>query len=312
MNEPITADLSGQTTVILGGTGNIGEGIVRAHIAAGATVVVPSRDADRIEVVRRALDVGADRLVGIEGDTQTFDGMTKIAEETVDRAGLPTHLVASIGGWFGGQPVWQTDEQAWNTYFVDPSRAHFAAARAFIPRMADGGSYTMILGLSAYLGMPATSPRAMHGGALRMLRQTLSTEVGPQRRVNSLAFAPLLNRAATARRPHLAQLRPRRSPHPGPRDHPDRDRPGLPGARAGRLHRADDQRVHSGDGPRPTRHPGCRAEDARPDETSRMTPARADGAAAVSPRANRMSDSPWNRTGARAQSLGAVWLTPAP
>ena len=140
MNEPITTDLSGQTTVILGGTGNIGEGIVRAHIAAGATVVLPSRDADRIEVVRQALDEGADRLVGIEGDTQTFDGMTKVAEETVDRAGLPTHVVASIGGWYGGQPVWQTDEQAWNTYFVDPSRAHFAAARAFIPRIADGAA----------------------------------------------------------------------------------------------------------------------------------------------------------------------------
>ena len=198
MNEPITADLSGQTTVILGGTGNIGEGIVRAHIAAGATVVVPSRNADRIEVVRRALDRGADRLVGIEGDTQTFDGMHRIAQEAVDRAGMPTHVVASIGGWYGGQPVWQTDEHAWNTYFVDPSRAHFAAARAFIPTMTDGASYTMILGLSAYLALPATSPRAMHGGALRMLRQTLSTEVGQQRRVNSLAFAPLLNRA----RPH--------------------------------------------------------------------------------------------------------------
>jgi NAD(P)-dependent dehydrogenase (short-subunit alcohol dehydrogenase family) len=198
MNEPITPDLSGRTTVILGGTGNIGEGIVRAHIAAGATVVLPSRDADRIEVVRRALDEGADRLVGIEGDTQTFDGMTAVAEETVARAGLPTHVVASLGGWNGGQPVWQTDEESWNAYFVDPSRAHFAAARAFIPRMTDGGSYTMILGLSAYLGMPATSPRAMHGGALRMLRQTLSAEVGPQRRVNSIAFAPLLSRA----RPH--------------------------------------------------------------------------------------------------------------
>jgi NAD(P)-dependent dehydrogenase (short-subunit alcohol dehydrogenase family) len=197
MNEPISADLSGQTTVILGGTGNIGEGIVRAHIAAGATVVVPSRDADRIEVVRQALDGGADRLVGIEGDTQSFEGMSTVAEETVARAGLPTHVVASIGGWYGGQPVWLTDEQAWDTYFVDPSRAHFAAARAFIQRMADGGSYTMILGLSAYLAMPATGPRAMHGGALRMLRQTLSAEVGP-RRVNSLAFAPLLSRA----RPH--------------------------------------------------------------------------------------------------------------
>ncbi len=198
MNEPITADLSGQTTVILGGTGNIGEGIVRAHIAAGATVVVPSRNADRIEIVRRAIDGDVDRLVGIEGDTQTFDGMHRIAQEAVDRAGIPTHVVASIGGWYGGQPVWQTDERAWNTYFVDPSRAHFAAARAFIPAMTDGGSYTMILGLSAYLALPATSPRAMHGGALRMLRQTLTTEVGEQRRVNSLAFAPLLNRA----RPH--------------------------------------------------------------------------------------------------------------
>ncbi len=284
MNEPITADLSGQTTVILGGTGNIGEGIVRAHIAAGATVVVPSRNADRIEVVRRALDGGADRLVGIEGDTQTFDGMTEVAEEAVDRAGLPTHVVASIGGWYGGQPVWQTDEHAWNTYFVDPSRAHFAAARAFIPRMTDGGSYTMILGLSAYLALPATSPRAMHGGALRMLRQTLSTEVGPRRRVNSLAFAPLLNRARPHGDPTWLQLRPRRSPHPGPRYHPDGDRPGLPGARPGRLHRTDDQRVHRGDGPRPTRHPGCRVEEARRDEKSRMTPARADGAAPLGPR----------------------------
>jgi NAD(P)-dependent dehydrogenase (short-subunit alcohol dehydrogenase family) len=107
--------------------------------------------------------------------------MHRIAQETVDRAGIPTHVVASIGGWYGGQPVWQTDEHAWNTYFVDPSRAHFAAARAFIPRMTDGGSYTMILGLSAYLALPATSRRAMHGGALRMLRQTLSTEVGQHR-----------------------------------------------------------------------------------------------------------------------------------
>ena len=226
--------------------------------------------------------------------------MRKIAQEAVDRAGIPTHVVASIGGWYGGQPVWQTDEQAWNTYFVDPSRAHFAAARAFIPRMTEGGSYTMILGLSAYLALSATSPRAMHGGALRMLRQTLSTEVGQQRRVNSLAFAPLLNRARPHGDPTWLQLRPRRSPHLGPRYHFDRDRPGLPGARPGQLHRADDQRVHSGDGPRPTRQPGCGGEDARRDEKSRMTPARADGAAPL-PRANRSSDSSCNYTGASAR-----------
>ena len=42
MNETTTADLSGQTTVILGGPGNIGEGILRAHIAARATSSSPA------------------------------------------------------------------------------------------------------------------------------------------------------------------------------------------------------------------------------------------------------------------------------
>ena len=70
-----------------------------------------------------------------------------------------------------------------------------------------------------------------------MLRQTLSAEVGPRRRVSSLAFAPLLNRARPHGDPtwlhsdHVGRLT------LGLGYHPDGDRPGLPGARPGRLHR---------------------------------------------------------------------------
>jgi hypothetical protein len=129
----------------------------------------------------------------------------------------------------------------------------------------------MILGLSAYLAMPATSPRAMHGGALRMLRQTLSTEVGQQRRVNSLAFAPLLSRA----RPHG---------DPGwlSSDHVGRLTLGL--ATTPTVTGQDFQVPALADytalmtsgfpaetGARPTCHPGCRVGQARRDEKSRMT-----------------------------------------
>ena len=68
----------------------------------------------------------------------------------------------------GGQPVWQTDELAWNSYFVDPSRTHLARLH---PEDYRRGSYTMILGPSAYLALPATTPRTMHGGASWRLRR---------------------------------------------------------------------------------------------------------------------------------------------
>ena len=228
LSQPLTPVLGGHNTVVLGGAGNVGEGIVRAHLAAGATVVVPSRKATRLEVVRRAMADGADRLIAIDGDTETFHGMQRIAEEAVERAGVPTHVVASIGGGYEGPPVWQTDERAFETYFVGSSRAHFAAARAFLPAMAPGGDYTMILGLSAYLALPGSSPINMHGGALRMLRQAL---VGRGRR-SAADQQPRLRSTAqprtSARRPQLAQLRQCRSRHPWPRHHLHRDRPGPP------------------------------------------------------------------------------------
>lgn len=46
------ARLAGSVALVLGGTGNVGEGIVRAFLEAGGTVAVPSRS----ERISRSFD----------------------------------------------------------------------------------------------------------------------------------------------------------------------------------------------------------------------------------------------------------------
>jgi NAD(P)-dependent dehydrogenase (short-subunit alcohol dehydrogenase family) len=46
---PVTPDLSGRHVLIPGGTGGVGEGTVRAYLAAGADVVVPTRSQARAQ-----------------------------------------------------------------------------------------------------------------------------------------------------------------------------------------------------------------------------------------------------------------------
>ena len=63
------AKLDGKIALIPGGTGGVGEGIVRGFLNAGATVVVPSRREESLEKLRRQLGESAgDRFVPLVGE----------------------------------------------------------------------------------------------------------------------------------------------------------------------------------------------------------------------------------------------------
>lgn len=51
-NDTTSPDLSGRHILIPGGTGGVGQGAVRAYLAAGADVVVPTRNEARAEEFR--------------------------------------------------------------------------------------------------------------------------------------------------------------------------------------------------------------------------------------------------------------------
>ncbi|WP_432097024.1 SDR family NAD(P)-dependent oxidoreductase [Streptomyces sp. bgisy100] len=190
------APLDGRVVVVPGGTGNVGEGIVRAFLRTGATVVVPGRSRERLDALAELIGPRpGGRLVPLHAGYGTFDEATGIAERIVADHGRVDHVVPSIGGWWMGRTLWQTDENDWQKHFVETTTSHLAVARAFVPRLDAAGSYTLIAGFAAREPYPRAGVISMHGAAVLMMREALSADLRGQRRVNNLLLGPIVNRS---------------------------------------------------------------------------------------------------------------------
>lgn len=189
-------DLLNHRVVIIGGTGSVGEGIVRAWLKTGAQVVIPSRTDSKVDRFREIIaDGGAgENLHFATGDYTSFDGASAMAQKITQEFGPVTDVIASIGGWWQGKPLWEVSEQDWQKYFVDLSTAHVASVRAWIPHLPASGSYQLILGGSATTPVPGASIINMEQAGLLMMRKVLSAEAGDHRRITSMVLGPVISR----------------------------------------------------------------------------------------------------------------------
>jgi len=192
-----TPDLPGRRVLIPGGTGGVGEGMVRAYLAAGADVVVPTRSQERAGEFRRLLgDAAAGRLHLVVHDYATFAGAESLAATMEDRLGGIDDVAAPIGGWWAGKRLWEIGEIDWQGAFVQLATTHTAIMRAALPRMKPGGAYSLVVGASASTPVPGSGLVSMEQAALLMMQQVLAAELGGDKRVFALMLGPVRTRAA--------------------------------------------------------------------------------------------------------------------
>ncbi|SFY52681.1 SDR family NAD(P)-dependent oxidoreductase [Streptomyces sp. F-1] len=185
-------DLSSRRALVPGGTGAVGEGVVRGYLAAGADVVVPTRTQERAEEFRAVLgEAATDRLHLMVHDYTTFAGAEQLAEEMERRLGGVDDVVAPIGGWWAGKRLSEIDEADWQSAFVDPATAHLAVLRACLPRLNARGAYTLIVGASAFTPIPGSGLVSMEQAALLMMQQVLAAELDGEQRAFALVLGVL-------------------------------------------------------------------------------------------------------------------------
>lgn len=188
-------DLSGRRALVPGGTGAVGEGVVRGYLAAGADVVVPTRTQERAEEFRAVLgEAATDRLHLVVHDYTTFAGAEQLAEEMERSLGGVDDVVAPIGGWWAGKRLSEIDEADWQSAFVDLATAHLAVLRACLPRLNPRGAYTLIVGASAFTPIPGSGLVSMEQAALLMMQQVLAAEHDGEQRVFALVLGPVRTR----------------------------------------------------------------------------------------------------------------------
>lgn len=193
-------DLSGRSVLVPGGTGGVGEGVVRTALAAGAVVVVPTRSAERGEELRAALGPVArsGRLHLVVHDYATFEGAQDLARRVVDRLGGLDDVVAPIGGWWSGGPVWSVEEQDWRSAVVDLLGTHLGVLRACLPHMGRRGAYTVVVGQSATTPVPGSSLVSIEQAGVLMMQRVASVEAASSRRVFALVLGPVRTRTVDA------------------------------------------------------------------------------------------------------------------
>jgi NAD(P)-dependent dehydrogenase (short-subunit alcohol dehydrogenase family) len=185
--------------VVLGGAGEVGEGIVRVLAAAGVHVLVPTRSASRAEALARVSGV-SNAVETIVADVGSVAGAAA-ARAAAERMGGPLDLVvASLGGWWQGADLVEVDPATWSEIVQNGLTAHFLAARTFLPLVRRGGSYTMVNGAGALRPVPKAGPVTIVAAAQLAMKDVLAAEQRAHGvRVNTVLLAtPVLTRSRPA------------------------------------------------------------------------------------------------------------------
>lgn len=181
-------DLKGRLTMVVGGTGNVGRHLVWGQLAAGATVIVPSRSPEKLEGLMDSTSARErDRLVGELLDITNDEEARKL----IDRHGPVDGAAVSLGGFVPAPSVLDAAPADLQYAFDGYVFNHLSVARALLSGMRHRrAAYVMINGPLAFNAMmPGTGLVSIATAAQAMLSRVLFQETKQDLvRVNDLVI----------------------------------------------------------------------------------------------------------------------------
>jgi NAD(P)-dependent dehydrogenase (short-subunit alcohol dehydrogenase family) len=122
--------------LVAGGTGGLGREVSLAFLAAGATVVVTYRKSEEFAaLVSTVENIGAARLHGTQVDVTDSAAVEKFIAALVAKHGRVDILVNAVGGYAGGESLWDTNPRLYDQMILLNLTAGFVLARTIVPQM---------------------------------------------------------------------------------------------------------------------------------------------------------------------------------
>jgi 3-oxoacyl-[acyl-carrier protein] reductase len=172
---------------------------VRAWLHAGATVATLSRSTERLQSLTEMSQGLPGRLVARKGTA----GASGHLEALLSEVGQVDQAVASIGG--GGwrlAPLMTIEEAMFRRIVDDAVVAHWATAKAVLPRVAADGEYVFINGGAALHTVKGAEPMSLVARTQLAMADLIAGEVAPGPRVTSLVLnSPIIARNRPTGRP---------------------------------------------------------------------------------------------------------------
>ncbi len=182
--------LTDRIALVTGSSRGLGLASARALLAEGCKVIVCARGAERLAAAAEKLrrDSGGDRVLAVQADLSTADGVAAIVGRSVEHFGGLDILVNNVGRAGGGGIV-ETDDAAWNAAFDETLLPAIRASRLAVPhlRARGGGAIIMIASIWGRESGGRMTYNAVKAAEIS-LAKSMARELAPDNiRVNSVA-----------------------------------------------------------------------------------------------------------------------------
>ncbi|WP_407402960.1 SDR family oxidoreductase [Chryseobacterium sp.] len=122
-----------------------------------------------------------ENLKFIISDYSDFEGAEKTAKMIEENFGKIDTVIACVGGWWSGGPIWKVNEESWKNHFLGLATTHMALAKAWVSRLDKSGSYQIISGGSGKHAVEGSGIVSMQHAALIMMAEALGLEAKDSR-----------------------------------------------------------------------------------------------------------------------------------
>lgn len=184
-------DLTGKTAVVTGSTGGIGLATARALAAAGATVVINGRSAEKVARAVAEIEAEGGRARGVVADMGAAEGPGALAGDAA-----AADILVGNAAFIGMSPFAEAPDALWGQAWQTNVMANVALARAALPGMLarNWGRLVFVSSESARNLQPALIPYGATKLALHALSRGLAkTAAGSGVTANVVVPGPTLS-----------------------------------------------------------------------------------------------------------------------
>ncbi|HYL10834.1 MAG TPA: SDR family NAD(P)-dependent oxidoreductase [Candidatus Acidoferrales bacterium] len=131
----MTMNFASKSVLVAGGTGALGRAVTLQFLDAGATVAVTYRKQEEFDGLAAAAGKNAARLTGHALDVTDETATKQFVNGLAERHGRLDILINAVGGYAGGQTLWESDARTYDQMLALNLRSGYVLARAVVPIM---------------------------------------------------------------------------------------------------------------------------------------------------------------------------------
>ncbi len=132
--------LAGHRAVVTGASGNLGQAVVPALLAEGATVVAVASRPESYSSLAAAAAATPERCFAVQADVTQEGDVARLCQEATERLGAPPDILANLAGGFQfGTNLWELAPAQWRQMMALNLDSVFLCCRAFVPAMLERG-----------------------------------------------------------------------------------------------------------------------------------------------------------------------------